>query len=71
MIDLLGEIQRTAGHEGDPILPAPADETDGTSRVGDPSHSADVLGFRASTSSGEGLAATVEAAQPEGHTVDR
>ena len=71
VIDLLGEIQRTAGHEGDPILPAPADETDGTSRVGDPSHCADVLGFKASTSLREGLAATVEAAQPEGHTASR
>jgi UDP-glucose 4-epimerase len=71
VIDLLGEIQRAAGHEGEEIAPAPADETAGTSRVGDPSRCADVLGFRSSTSLRDGLAATVEAAKREGQTASR
>jgi UDP-glucose 4-epimerase len=66
VIDLLREIQVAAGHEGDPIERAPADETDGTSRVGDPRRCEDLLGFSASTSLSEGLGATVEAARRAG-----
>jgi UDP-glucose 4-epimerase len=71
VIDLLGEIQRAAGRQGEPIDPAPADETAGTSRVGDPTRCSDVLGFTASTSLSEGLAATFEAASREGRTGSR
>jgi UDP-glucose 4-epimerase len=71
VIDLLGEIQRAAGREGEPIDPAPADETHGTRRVGDPRRCADVLGFRAATSLREGLAATFAAASREGQTASR
>jgi UDP-glucose 4-epimerase len=71
VIDLLHRIQEAAGHQGDPIDPAPADATHGTQRVGDPTRCADVLGFRAPTDLSDGLAASVAAATREGQTASR
>jgi UDP-glucose 4-epimerase len=71
VLELLRQIQQAAGREGDPIDRAPADATDGTSRVGDPAKCSYVLRFRAATSLSEGLAATFEAASREGQAASR
>lgn len=61
--DLIGALLRAAGREDHPVRSAPPDATHGTSRVGNPEKAAEVLGFRASTSIEDGLAATFGAAE--------
>jgi UDP-glucose 4-epimerase len=61
--DLIAALLRAARREDHPIRSAPPDATHGTSRVGNPDKAAELLGFRASTSLDDGLAATFGSAE--------